>query len=273
MAKAKEKLVKDNGERWLLTYADLMNLLLIFFIILYAYSQIDQQKFEQLSESLSKAFGTYNGSTVRPANPAGGISVINLPANKPSSVISSNLEEQKMDAIKEKVTALAKKGGLEGKIDVEMEERGIVISITAQLLFKPGSADIEPGSKPTIQEIGAVLKQITGNYIKIEGHTDSDPLSDTSKYVDNLELSTARANNVLRLLVKNAGIDKKKISSAGYGEEMPVAPNDTPVNKAKNRRVNIVILRSIYDKVEPSTINPAGSSQDIVKTQETGNGG
>lgn len=254
MAKAKEKIVKDNAERWLLTYADVMNLLLIFFIILYSMSQVDQQKFEQLAESLSKAFGTYSGSTMKPANPAGGNSVIPLPRNKPSSVISSNMEEEQMHAVKEKVEELAKEGDLEGKIDVKMEERGIVISITAQLLFKPGSADIEPDSKPTIQEIGAILKNISGNHIKIEGHTDSDQLSNASKYVDNLELSTARANNVLRLLVKNAGINPQNISSAGYGEQRPVVPNTTRENKAKNRRVNIVILKSIFDKTEPEKL-------------------
>jgi chemotaxis protein MotB len=266
LAKAKEKIIKDTNERWLLTYADLMNLLLIFFIILYTMSQVDQQKFEQLSDSLSKAFGTYNGSTMNPANPAGGNSVIDLPSIKPSSVISSNMEEEQMKVVKEKVSDLAEKGGLEGKIDVKMEERGIVISITAQLLFKPGSADIEPGSKPTIQDIGGILKNISGNHIKVEGHTDSDQLSNTSKYIDNLELSTARANNVLRLLVKNAGINSKNISSAGYGDQRPVVPNTTRENKAKNRRVNLVILKSIYDTTEP------GSIDDISKTDaESGN--
>ncbi|MCX8129564.1 MAG: flagellar motor protein MotB [Clostridia bacterium] len=266
MGKPKEKIIKDNAERWLLTYADLMNLLLIFFIILYAISQVDQQKYEQLAQSLSNAFGTNTGSTVRPVNPGGGNSFVPMPSNKPSSVISSNMEEEQMDAVKEKVTKLAKDGGLEGKIDVKMEERGIVISITAQLLFKPGSADIEAGSKPTIQEIGIILKNISGNNIRVEGHTDSDPLSNNSKYIDNLELSTARANNVLRLLVKNAGINAGNISSAGYGEQRPVVPNTNAANKAKNRRVNIVILKNVFDKTEPGKLG----EQDANKEAQNG---
>ncbi len=263
---AKEKIIKDTSERWLLTYADLMNLLLIFFIILYSMSQMDQQKFEEFSQSFQEVLGTSTGSTFMPTS-GGGNSPINLGANAlpASPVIPSRNEQQQMEAVRESVSELIQSGGLGGNVDVRLEERGIVISITAQLLFKPGSADLEPDSKPTIEEIGEVLKKISGNYIKVEGHTDSDPLSKSSKYADNLELSTARANNILRLLVKNAGIDPKKISSAGYGEEMPIAQNDTAENKAKNRRVNIVILRSIYDKSQPETIeNPSGSSQDLL---------
>ena len=252
---AKEKIVKDNAERWTLTYADVMNLLLIFFIILYSISQVDQQKYEQLAQSLSGAFGTNTGTTMRPAASAGGNTFVNiLPQNASSPVVLSKLEEQQVEEVRENVTDLVKKGGLQGKVDVKMEERGLVISITAQLLFKPASAEIEPNSKPTIQQIGEVLKKIKGNHIRVEGHTDSDPLVSTSKYIDNLELSTARANNVLRLLVSKAGIDPHNISSAGYGEERPVVPNNSVQNKAKNRRVNIVVLKGLYDKAEPEKI-------------------
>jgi chemotaxis protein MotB len=248
---AKQKVVKDTSERWLLTYADLMNLLLILFILLYSMSQVDQSKYEQLAQSLNASLGISSGKKFTPTQGAGS-SVIPLPNTIPETVIKSKMEQQQMDEVQKQVNNLVKNGNLEGKVDVQMQERGIVISITAQLLFKPGEADIVPGSKPTIQEIGTVLKGIPGNQIRIEGYTDTDPIH-TDKFPSNWELSSARATNILRLLVDTAGIDPGMIAATGYGEMRPIVKNDTAENKAKNRRVNIVILKKIYDAAEPSS--------------------
>jgi len=274
MAKGKAKVEKDTSERWLLTYADLMNLLLIFFIILYAMSNTDQAKFEALAQSLREAFGTSTSATHIDTS-GGGDSIISLDANAPSPVIPANVEQQAMNDVKSKVEELAKKGGLEGKVDVKVEERGIVISMTAQFLFNPGRAEIESEPKPTLVEIGKLLTAFTGNRIRVEGHTDSDPLGSGSIYVDNQGLSSARADNVLRLLVKTAGVKRNMISSAGYGETIPIAPNDTVANKAKNRRVDIVILRNIYNSSEPgqTTDNSAsatGSDADKIAAAKSG---
>jgi chemotaxis protein MotB len=251
---AKVKVEKDTAERWLLTYADLMNLLLILFILLFAMSQIDRAKFDQLAQSF-KTIGISSGNKITPVS-GGGNTIKPLTNNLPSTpVIKSKLEQQQMDQIQKKVEQLTKNGNLDGKVDVQMQERGIVISITAQLLFLPGSADIVPGSKPTVQQIGQVLKGIPGNQIRIEGYTDTDPIH-TEKFPSNWDLSSGRATNILRILVDNSGIDPNIIAATGYGQTKPVAPNNTPENKAKNRRVNIVILKKIYDVAEPSsTVN------------------
>lgn len=260
----KEKVVKDNAERWLLTYADLMNLLLILFIILFAMSQIDKAKFDQMAQSF-KTIGISAGDKITPVS-GGGNTANPLQNNRPAPVIKSKLEQQQMDEIQKEVNKLVKKGNLDGKVDVQMQERGIVISITAQLLFVPGSADIVVGSKPTVQEIGQVLKGIPGNQIRIEGYTDTDPISN-AKFPSNWELSSARATNVLRLLIDNAGISPNIIAATGYGETKPIAPNDTAENKAKNRRVNIVILRNIYDAAEPGLTSQGANN--INTTGET----
>jgi chemotaxis protein MotB len=253
MAHHKVKLVKDNMDRWLLTYADLMNLLLIFFIILYAMSNIDSAKYEQLSKSLKAALGRGTVSSFAPIT-GRGPSVIDRNATSASPVLITSAEQQRMNEIGKKLSELIKNENLAGKIKVSSDERGIVISITAKLLFNPGSADIIPLSRPTIKDIGTILKNIPGNQISVEGHTDSDPIHN-SYFSSNWQLSAMRAANIVELLVNNSYINPKDIRSAGYGEERPVAPNDTPANKAKNRRVDIVILKSEFNKAEPQVLN------------------
>jgi chemotaxis protein MotB len=254
----KTKIVKDNNERWLLTYADLMNLLLIFFIVLYALSQLDAAKFNQLAQSLNMSLGNSSLSPYIDKAAPGNNSIIKMPNTVPSPVIPSKLEDQQIDEIKKKVDQVVEEKGLKGEIDVAVQERGVVISINAQLLFKSGSADLDPNSKPTIREIGDILLQVPGKQIKIEGHTDNDAIS-SSQFPSNWELSSARATNVLRLLVDKAHIDPRLISSVGYGEFRPVAPNTTEENKSKNRRVDIVILRDAFDKAEAGFSNTAAA--------------
>lgn len=260
MSKQKVKVEKDNNERYLLTYGDLMNLLLIFFIILYSMSQVDAQKFNQLSNSFQATFGDYaKGSVI---NQGGGGNNI-LPSLNPSDsatptpTASANgtggltAEERGTQEVKQKVEQLITQQNLQGNLEVELQERGVVISITANLLFASGSAEIEKDSLPVLDKIGNILLAVPGNNIRIEGHTDDDPIK-TPLYPSNWELSSARATNVLRRLVDTAGIKPNVISSVGYGEYRPKVPNIGEANKAANRRVDIVIIKSVYDATEPS---------------------
>lgn len=249
---AKVKVQKDNTERYLLTYADLMNLLLILFIILFAMSQVDSQKFQQLSQSLSSAFG--NGSP--PSAVQGGSvgnSLIDFPATAPSPVIPSQLEEQQMEALKGEISNMVQSEGLSANVSVALQERGIVITINERVLFKSGSAIIEQESEDKIIKIGKdILSQIKNKHIRVEGHTDNVPIKSTTT-PSNWELSADRATNVLRILVEQAGIDPKIISAVGYGEYTPLVPNTSDANRAKNRRVDIVILRDASSQGEAST--------------------
>lgn len=262
MAQApKPKVEKDNAERYLLTYADLMNLLLILFIILYAMSTLQQSKFEQLAASLRAAFGDSAAAAYISQGGAGN-SLLNFDTTAPSPVVPSSLEEQQMEAVKDTVSKIIEKEKLNGNVEVTIQERGVVISIKEKVLFAPGSADIDPGSKDTVLKIGKVLLEVPGKQIRIEGHTDSDPIN-TPRFPDNQELSTARSNSVLRILVKDVGIDPNILSATGYGETRPKVPNTTPENKAQNRRVDIAILRDIYDKAEATAGNPATDQQQV----------
>lgn len=247
---AKEKVVKDNAERWLLTYADLMNLLLILFIILFAMSQVDTQKFQQLSQSLSAAFGSGSNSVLQGS--AQGNSLVDFPATMPSPVIPAELEEKQIEGITQEVKQMIKGQGLEGSIDVKRQERGVVISINERLIFKSGSAEIEKASEERVLTIGKdILAKIPNKHIRVEGHTDNIPIKSTI-FPSNWELSSARATNVLRILVEKAGIDPTLISAVGYGEFTPLVPNTSDINREKNRRVDIVILTDVSSQGEAS---------------------
>ncbi len=248
---AKEKVVKDNAERWLLTYADLMNLLLILFIILFAMSQVDTQKFQQLSQSFGSIFGDSGALSVVQGSGTGN-SLVNFPATMPSPVIPAELEEKQIDSIAQEVREIVKGQGLEGSISVSRQERGVVISINERLFFKSGSAVIEKDSEDRVLIIGKdILAKIPNKHIRVEGHTDDVPIK-SPVFPSNWELSSARATSVLRILVDKAGVDPKLISAVGYGEFTPLVPNDSDANREKNRRVDIVILTDISSQGEAS---------------------
>ncbi len=248
MAHKKERIVKDTSERWLLTYADLMNLLLILFILLYTMSKIDVAKYQTVAASLRAAFGDAAVTQVI-GDSGGNPALINIEGANPSPVVEAQMEEQQMEEIKENIEQVVQKEGLSGQVEVTLQERGIVISIEENVLFQSGSADLDEDSKLTIEKLGKVLLSVPGKHIRVEGHTDNVPIS-TLRFPDNQELSTARANSVWRILVYNVGLDPKILSATGYGEFRPKVPNDTPEHKAQNRRVDIAILKDVFDKGE-----------------------
>jgi len=249
MHKAKVKVQKDNGERWLLTYADLMNLLLILFILLYTMANVDVSKYQQVAQSLRAAFGDSAATQIVLAGGAAP-AIIDIGSTTPSPVVSTSAEDIQMQEVKDTVEELIKEEGLGGDVDVSIQERGIVISISEQVLFRSGSADIEVNSENTIIQIGKdILSKISGKQIRVEGHTDDIPIKN-SRFPDNQELSTARANSVLRILRDNVGLDPKKLSSTGYGEYRAKVVNDTDEHRRENRRVDIAILRDIFDVAE-----------------------
>ncbi len=254
---AKNKVIKDNSERYLLTYADLMNLLLILFIILFAYSQVDTQKFQQLSQSLGAAFG--NGSPPSlVSGGASGNSLINFPATMPSPVIPSTMEDSQYEAAEDAISGIIKTGGMEGDVSVQMTERGIKMSIDASFAFKSGSSELEKDAKERIRSIGkSILSKMPNKHIRIEGHTDNVPINSV-RFPSNWELSSSRAINVLKLLVDEVGLKANLVSPVGYGDTMPLVPNDSDANRAKNRRVDIVILRDSFSSGE------AGSDDNII---------
>lgn len=200
----------ENLDRWLISYSDFLTLLFTFFVALYALSVIDQHKAESFSESLRKVF-----------------KIIESP-------IKTELE--KSDMAKELETLLKE---FEGAV-VKEEPRGIVIVLPDKLLFETGKTDLNPESRKVLDKIINKIKGMK-NKISIEGHTDNVPVKNEI-IKSNWELSTLRALSVLHYMLE-LGISPERLSATGYGEYRPLIDNDTDEGKARNRRVEIVILR------------------------------
>lgn len=248
-------------ERWLVTYSDLITLLMIFFIVMYSMSQVDANKFRAIADSLSVALGGGTPSAIDLANSPGGPSLIDSgspqqkespPAN-PENNQGNGKEQQEIltiEGIKSKLDQFAKENNIQTKLISSIEERGLVVSIQDTLLFDKGSAEITPTARTILKKISTVLAA-SPNYIKVEGHTCNLPIH-TAQFPSNWELSVLRATNVVQILVKEGGIDSGRLSATGYGEYRPLADNSTEEGRIVNRRVDLVILRSKYELVEPS---------------------
>ncbi|HEN20410.1 MAG TPA: hypothetical protein ENN86_00195 [Desulfobacteraceae bacterium] len=150
--------------------------------------------------------------------------------------------ESGIGQIFQQIEKLMKDLGVEGDIDLIFSEEGLVMRLSDTVLFNAGEAGISPDAIPLLMKVGSII-QSTPYEIRIEGHTDNVPIN-TERFPSNWYLSTARAVNVLRFFLKNEDISPQRLSAVGFGEFQPVFPNDSAEHRAKNRRVQIVFVRS-----------------------------
>jgi len=233
---------------YMTTYGDMVTLLLCFFVLLFAFSEIDAKKFEMIMESFQGSAGVLRGGKTLD-------DTLFINNSSIADKITRDIKEiEKLKALKESLEEHIKENNLQEQIMVELDERGLLLRFDDNVLFDSGRAELKLKSKKTLRFISDLLKQdeFSDKFIHVEGHTDSDPIKSSRKYPTNWELSTIRAVNVARFFIEDTNMTPEKISVSGYSKYHPVAPNDTPVNKAKNRRVDIVILRSDYQKSEPN---------------------
>ena len=231
--------IKVGAPEYMNTYGDMMTLLLCFFVLLFAMSNIDAKKFEAIVMSFQGSLGVLDGGNTLSSESK--IEKGSVFEEQSSSVAESNNFEKLEKQIKEYL----EENKLEKQISISNEEEGLVLRFQDSSLFDQGSATLKPQSYNVLKYVGGILKSknFKDKFVSVEGHTDNVPIS-TSTHQSNWELSSNRASNVVRYLIENQGIDPKRLSTAGYGEYQPVAPNDTPANMAKNRRVDIMILRT-----------------------------
>jgi chemotaxis protein MotB len=232
-----------NGD-WITTYSDLVTLLLCFFVLLFSFSEIDARKFEAIVKSFQGSAGVLDmGKTIdedRYISQA-------LSSDK---LFMDQIEAESLEKLHMKLDEYIKENNLEATIVLGVEERGLLIRFTDQVLFDSGKAVIKPEAIPIMLNIGEIL--MTNNrFIRVEGHTDNVPIS-TLLYPSNWELSTSRAVNVVKFFLEEVGIAPARLSAAGYGEYHPIAYNDSYENRQKNRRVDVVILREIHAINEPN---------------------
>ena len=221
---------------WMNTYADLMSLLLTFFVMVFALSTVDTGKYQTAMQSIQGAFGMENsGNTLQDLD-----TQIEVQQNEGLHTSSTKNDPKDMATVYQNVEDYVKKNNLTDDTKVTINERGILIRFVDTALFDTGKVDIKPKAEKILLNIGKIIKK-SNKPIRVEGHTDDIPIRN-GKYPTNWELSTNRATNVVRFFIEELDIDPSKVSAAGYGEYHPVADNSTAEGRAKNRRVDIIII-------------------------------
>jgi chemotaxis protein MotB len=279
----------ENEERWLLTYADMITLLMVLFIVMFAISQVDQKKFLALSAGLTAGFGApvsmLHGSngmldvggeiapdSVNLAGQAGGkgaaqdqdtinpAAVSELATATEQAAVAKEVAKLKeaQEALKKALAQAGEKDGATFRFD----ERGLVVSIaTDKVLFDNGSAQLKPQGRRILQALGPTLKAMP-NQLSVDGHTNRLPIH-TAQFPSNWELSTARATGVLRYLHDNDGVPVTRMSAAGFADTRPVLPASDPKSLVVNRRVEIVVIAAVDDS--------AGRAVESLGNAESGN--
>lgn len=254
---------------WMTTFSDLMNLLLCFFVLLFAMSNIDEDKFEELVASLSASFGVLDGgstSVIEGTLISAGVDNLNELDEYYESIglndegqeeavdedIYEYAGEQLMEVVKDKaaeaseqmaeeIKQMAQEQEIADRLDIDFNSQYVTLTLNGALLFDSAKAEIRQESISLVDRVGNILQYYSGNLVEITGYTDNIPLIGDPKYDDNWDLSTARAKTVLKYLVEKKGMKLDKLKSSGRGENDPIAPNDTAEGRAQNRRVEIKI--------------------------------
>ena len=279
----------ENHERWLVSYADMMTLLMVLFVVMFAISQVDQKKFMALKTGLAAGFGAPVammpgadalldvGGAIAPdainlsgtASGSGSKANENAPNVNPEAVAELVKATEKAQVAKEvaklknaqkQLEAALKKAGLKDAANFRFDERGLVVTIaTDKVLFASGNATLTPEGRRILDVIAPTLEKLP-NRLSIDGHTNSIPIS-TAQFPSNWELSTARATGVLRHLATSDGIPYTRMVATGFADTRPLVPGKSPAALVKNRRVEIVVLATVDDSAGRA-VEKLGNSTD-----------
>jgi len=223
------------------TYGDLITQILIFFVLLFSFSNVDRDKFTAAMLSLQGSLGIIDGGMTLQEGDL-------MEQGEIGEIMISVQEQREFELLHERVEEIISEDDLNG-IQVNLDERGLVIRFVEGVLFDSGKADIKNEARAILDKIAPLLID-TYRHIRIEGHTDNLPIN-TREFPSNWELSTARAVNVVKYFIEKHNFSPYILSAAGYGEYRPIAPNDSDKNRALNRRVDIIILKSTSESTEP----------------------
>jgi chemotaxis protein MotB len=243
------------GDRWLVSYADFITLLMVMFVVLYSMGQTDVKKYKRLAESMRMAFSLGTGSKIIDVkiNSAAGdggtdgqpdpITVQGLPKKPP--------EDQEVAA---ELTSMLQTYKLGDSVSVQTNIEGVLISLSEKIIFTPGTAHLQDEAYPVLDTIIKMLLPIE-NQVRIVGHTDTTPSSD-SRYPTNWDLSVGRAIIISQYMISK-GIEPSRFSVAGRGEYQPIFPNDTPEHRALNSRADIIVLYKAASNVIDTSSSPS----------------
>lgn len=216
-----------NKDAWLLTYGDMVTLLLVFFIVMFASSQIQQEKLLAMSESLKKAL---HMSAAEAATGTG------------AALISAPRTADRTTAVTEAIKAAAKALGIDKGVSISADERGTVISLVDTFFFDPGGVTIKPHAQQLLKQAAEFIAA-TDSTIHVEGHTDDREIN-KGIIKSNWELSALRATEVVRFFLSHARIAPDRLVAIGYGSTRPLFPNDSAEHRDRNRRVDIVLIQN-----------------------------
>lgn len=265
MAKRKPEEPPKGAPAWQSTFADLMNLLLCFFVMLFSMSTMDAQKFELLAASFNQTFSIFSGGASAIGEGllmSNGVSQLNMlddyinstGRDSDGDMIPEELESavetveeaklQESEQLAEKVEEALEEKNLEKEVDIEFTAQYVQLTLNGSLLFDSGSVELKSEALPVLDQVGVILQKYSTGTVEIEGHTDNVPMSG-AKYSNNDELSAGRALSVFYYLIETTTLDPANIKHSGRGEYVPVADNSTAEGRAKNRRVEIRIYNSL----------------------------
>jgi chemotaxis protein MotB len=215
-----------DGNRWLTTFNDMITLLMVFFVLLFSMGSLDVRRFKHFQNALQSAMGLLNAGRHAP---------VGIIADQPSipGRETETAEEAALSGARPQ-TDIDTRG-----LEAEYTPEGIHLTLDDKLLFDSGSARLSTGGEKLLSRVARIIKPLKRT-IRVEGHTDSRPIT-TTAYPDNWELSTARAVSVVKYMIHTAGIAPQYLAAAGYGDSKPRAPNDSEPHMSKNRRVEIIL--------------------------------
>lgn len=229
-----DELIDDDETGWIVTFSDLMTLLLVFFILLFSISSLNQKKFENVLESIRMSLNARQ-------RPYAMMEVLEVPERIDKTIRIDELTglTSRKDKIERDIKSYISKHKIQDNVNVSILDDKIVVQIRGTALFDSGDAVLKLSAEPILKELVTVFEAYNDYNINIKGHTDNVPIS-TLKYPSNWELSAIRATNVLRFFISQ-GINPLRLTATGYGSLMPLRPNTSPENRAANRRVEFVL--------------------------------
>ena len=238
MAIKKKQKQKKGAPGWMVSWSDMTTLLLTFFIVMMSFAEIDGKDFYLVLSSFRGSLGMFTGGYSLSAGRLEelGQNMQNLPCTREGRALAKSLK---------KAVSIFKPEIKSQKVRISEDERGLVITLSGDAFFDPGSARIRDEVMPILKKVSGIVNSVP-NFVRIEGHTDGNPITISRTkggYPTNWELSSARSVNVLRYLHEEEDVEAQKLSAVAFGEYRPIDDNNTPEGRAYNRRVDVVILK------------------------------
>lgn len=267
MAKRKEDSPPPGSPAWMATFGDLMNLLLCFFVMMFAMSDVNAEKLKAVAESMNQTFSIWSagataiGEGILVSNGVSQLNELDEYINSTGRTADSSddseqyneydkmaalVEEAQLaqsEELAERIREAVEEGNMQNEIEVEFTSEYVQLTLKGAILFDPGKVELKKDAVPIVDKVGVILERYAQGLIEIEGHTDNVPMN-SAKYANNNELSSARALSVFDYLMETTTLEPSHVKYSGRGEYVPVADNSTEEGRAKNRRVEIRIYHS-----------------------------